>query len=213
MIVIVTLVTYRGHVPVVLGYLVADEDGDDALGAVEAAIDSIHGVRLTVAGRHQQFDLVTDALLPPDVPGAQQVLQAQRNASARYALLEEVGALSAEEVADLAGSKALNRRATAHRWREDGRAFSVRYKGRRLFPAFQFDPVAREPRPVVADVLHSLPREMDRDGWELALWWTTPSETLQWERPVDLVESDPVAVVRAAEAERLDWQDANPGPE
>lgn len=72
----------------------------------------------------------------PPAPAA--LLQARRNAQARKQLLDEFGALKAVEVADLAGSTAENRSATANRWRHEGRIFGVRYQDAVYYPGFQF---------------------------------------------------------------------------
>jgi uncharacterized protein (DUF2384 family) len=37
--------------------------------------------------------------------------------------------------------------------------------------------------------------------WQMALWFTTPSPWLDGRRPVDLLHSDPEAVLRAATAQ------------
>jgi hypothetical protein len=137
------------------------------------------------------------AQMLPDVPipSPLKVLSAQREAEARLALLREFGAYSSEEIGELR-SRAANRHALASRWRGEGRVFSVDYRGRQLFPGFQFDPSAA-PLPVVAEVLAELPRE-EMSEWEVALWWVAANEWLGGERPVDVVAEDPGALPRAA---------------
>ena len=153
-----------------------------------------------------QFSALVDQLAPRTaVPGPAWLLQARRNAAARYELLQEVGALTAEQVADLAGTRAANRRATASRWQQERQIFAVTHQGVRLFPAFQFDPEAHRPKPVVRQVLQTLPEQLMRGGWQLALWWTTPTAWLDWRRPLDLMDEQPEAVVEAAGHERDEW--------
>ena len=154
------------------------------------------------------FENVLDVVTRPQVPPPSWFAQAQRNAQARQQFLEEFGALTSEEVASLAGSQATNRRAMAHRWQTDKRIFSVVHHGQVVYPGFQFDAVAGRPKPAVAEVLAALPRAMN--GWALALWWSTPSDLLDWARPVDLIDETPGKVVRAATAETEDWAEANP---
>lgn len=142
-----------------------------------------------------------EAMLPPLsalLPSKVAILQARRNAEARAKLIQELGALTSTEVADLAGSKAVNRAALAHRWRQEGRIFSVNYEGATLFPAFQFDSEGR-PRPIIAEVIRTLTDKTS--DWGLALWFTAPNGWLDDQRPVDLLGSDPDSVVRAVERE------------
>ncbi len=150
-----------------------------------------------------RFSDVVASVSPRRVPSPAWFLQAQRNATERQELLEEFGALESDQLADLAGSQARNRRATAHRWQESGQVFSVPSQGRAIFPGFQFSAETGHPKPAVRDVLRALPDAMQ--GWELALWWTTPIDLLDWRRPVDLLDSDQTSVVTAALDEASQW--------
>lgn len=148
-----------------------------------------------------RMERMIEAMLPPLsvlLPSAVAALQAQRNAEARISLMQEFGALTSAQVAELAGSRASNRAALANRWKQEGRIFSVSYEGATLYPAFQLDAEGR-PRPVIAEVIRSLGSKST--DWELALWFTTNVGWLDGQRPVDLLESDPAAVVEAAESE------------
>ena len=122
--------------------------------------------------------------------------QALRNAQARQELFEEFGALDSEQVARLAGSTAKNRSATASRWVASGQLFAIQHRGRRYYPAFQFDDNGR-PRPAIMRVLEAL-RPFGLDGWEIALWFTTATGWLDDRRPVDLLDADADGVVAAA---------------
>jgi hypothetical protein len=138
------------------------------------------------------------AAMTPDipVPPAPVVLQARRNAEARTALLSEFGALTAAQVAELAGSEARNTSALAGRWRREGRLVAVEHRGTTYYPGFQFDPEGR-PRPVVAEVLKHL-QAPGMTPWQHALWFTTANGWLDGQRPVDLFDKDPEAVIAAA---------------
>lgn len=147
------------------------------------------------------MERLIEAMLPPLhalLPDTVAVLQARRNAEARTSLLQEFGALTSAQVADLAGSRASNRAALANRWKQEGRIFSVSYEGATLYPAFQFD-AERRPRPVISEVIRALGSEST--DWETALWFTTNVGWLDGKRPVDLLESDPAAVAEAARSE------------
>ena len=142
-------------------------------------------------------DALIDRILPDaPVPTPAQALQAQRNGEARWALMQEFGAYTSEEIA-AHRSRAKNKHALANRWRSEGRVFSVDFQGQRLFPGFQFDLETLAPKPVVAEALAALPRE-EMSEWEVALWWTAANGWLGGGRPVDVMEDDEGAVVAAA---------------
>jgi len=148
-----------------------------------------------VQAEGERMSEMIDSLLPSiDVPGEAVVLQARRNAQERKNLLEEFGALTSSEVADLAHSKASNRAALANRWRKEGWIFAVEHRGRSYFPAFQFDDEGH-PLSAIAEILEIFG---GREGWETALWFSAASGWLGGRRPVDLLESDPEKVVDAA---------------
>jgi hypothetical protein len=128
--------------------------------------------------------------------------QARRNAEARAEFLAEIEVLDAQGVADLAGSKAVNRRATASRWQAEQSCFAVEHEGRLLFPAFQFDPSTGRPRPAVAEVIATL-AGIGLRGWSLALWWVTPHDALDWRRPFELLSEAPQDVIEAARLDAL----------
>ena len=154
----------------------------------------------------EPFDRVVEALMPHrDVPGPGLLAQARRNASERLAFLEEHGALTAEEIADLAGSTARNRRQTAHRWSVQERCiFGVEHHGRTLYLGFQFDPDTGRPQPAVAAALARLPAQLN--GWALALWWDTPAPDADgWLTPLEVLH-DPSRVARLAEDEADRWR-------
>jgi hypothetical protein len=125
------------------------------------------------------------------------VQQARRNAEARQELIDEFGLLEAEELAEMVGSKAKNRSATASRWLTERRVFAVEHLGRRYFPAFQFGADGR-PRAVIKRVVEVF-EPYGLDGWELALWFTTVTGWLDDKRPVDRLSTNPDDVVAAAQ--------------
>ena len=142
-------------------------------------------------------DVLIERMLPDaPVPTPAQALQAQRNSEARWALMQEFGAYTSEEIAEQR-SRAKNRHALANRWRGEGRVFSVDFRGQRLFPGFQLDLETLAPKPVVAEALAALPRG-EMSEWEVALWWTSPNGWLGGARPVDVMDDDEQAVVEAA---------------
>jgi hypothetical protein len=133
--------------------------------------------------------------------------QAAMLAQAQTDLANEYGLYRAAEIAERAGSRADNRSALASRWEAEGLIFSVPWQGGRSYPGFQFDPSEGwRPYAVIADVLPML-RKSRMSDWEAALWFTSRLGTLGDVRPVDLIVTDPEAVLRAAssEAEQPEW--------
>lgn len=132
-------------------------------------------------------------------PAAPETSQLRRNAEARRAFLAEFGTLTSAEVASLASSRARNRAALANRWRAEGRIFAVQAGGQVLFPAFQFSDDDARPRPVIAATLALFKDRLS--DWQTALWFTGRNGWIGARRPVDLLASDPEAVVEAAHQE------------
>jgi hypothetical protein len=150
-------------------------------------------------------DRLIEALMPDaiELPTPAAVLQARRNAAARMALLDEFGALSSHQVAELAGSRAANRAALANRWRAERRVVAVPVGDDLVYPGFQFTPEGR-PHPVVGQALQRLHSDPPTSDWQAALWFATPTGWLGGRRPVDLLDDEPEAVVEAARREVAD---------
>lgn len=147
-----------------------------------------------------QIDKLVDVLTPKqEILSPATFLQARRNAEARHSFLERFGALKSEEVADIAGSSAKNRAATANRWKRQGQIFSVPHRGGDYFPAFQFDE-SGQPLPTISSLI-SLFRQSEWNEWETALWFSAPNGWLDGATPVSLLERDPDSVVNAARQE------------
>lgn len=141
--------------------------------------------------------LIDAMLVPGGTVSPAAARQAQRNAEARQELIDEFGLYDSDHVADLAGSAASNRSATASRWLAARKIFAVNHRGTRLYPSFQFGTDGR-PRPVIARVLEAF-EPYGLDGWEIALWFTTASGWLDDQRPVDLLTRAPDQIVDAAQ--------------
>lgn len=167
--------------------------------STEAVVASLRAIAQAVAQgleRRESIAGLIEQMSPLTVPSPPAVLQARRNSEARQALFEEFEALTATDVADLAGSAANNRSALAARWRKEGRVLAVSNRGQQYYPAFQFGDDFR-PLPVISNALASLRREPMSD-WEVALWFTTRNGWLGDRRPVDLLGAEPAAVEDAA---------------
>jgi hypothetical protein len=159
------------------------------------------GLVYSMTRRHeelQQMEEMIGAMMPRTaVPLPVQVLQARRNAEGRAALFQEFGALTSAQIGEMAGSKSPNRAALAHKWKTDRRIFAVPHQGVNYFPGFQFSQDG-QPLPVIGAILEEL---AEWSAWDIALWFTSRTGSLGGRRPVDLLKSEPDAVVRAAAAE------------
>jgi hypothetical protein len=164
----------------------------DVLRTVYALVDAVES-------EYEQADRLIDALSPERVLGPAAHEQMRLNAEARQRFLQQWPCLTSGEVAELLGSTASNRAATAHKLLSKQAIFAVSYKGRKhLYPAFQFDELQGKLRAGVGEALQRL-RAAGLKGWELAFWFTEPNGWLEDDaRPVDLLASDPDAVVAAA---------------
>lgn len=169
---------------------------------VEIGTDLRHAVERLAAAvgeRHRlRIEELVDAILPRiEVPPPAALEQARRQAVVRLRLLRDVGAYTADEVAEVAGSQAANRSALASRWRREGRIFAVPYDNRELYLGLQFDAAGR-PLPGVAAVLAVL---AGWPPWDIALWFVSDNPWLERRRPADLVADQSRRVTRAAEAD------------
>jgi hypothetical protein len=174
------------------------EGGDVVVVAADHSVTSQLTRLATVLVQHQEqaAQLIDAMFVPGNTVSPAMALQAQRNAEARQELIDEFGISASGQVAELAGSAASNRSATASRWMAAGKIFMVNHLGNRFYPSFQFG-TDGQPRPVIASVLDVL-RPLGLDGWETALWFTTASGWLDDQRPVDLLAREPEQVVEAA---------------
>jgi len=155
----------------------------------------------------ERFDVVVDQLLPGHaVPEPAWLDQVRRNAELRQRFVEAHGALTAEQVADMTGSTASNRRQTAHRLVKARRLFAVDWHGTLVHPAFQFDPETGRVRPQIAEVLGLLPDGLR--GWELASWFEDAvhePDTGSFTVPLDVIDDVP-RLLRLAEATNARWR-------
>jgi hypothetical protein len=129
---------------------------------------------------------------------------AERLARRHARILEEFGSYTAEELGKLNGSKAGNPGAMADNWRKRRQVFAVPHPGkpareRDVYPAFQFSD-DHKPMKVVQSVLEIFADR--KTPWKIALWFTSNNGLLaDSARPVDLLETDPQAIIQAARHE------------
>lgn len=137
------------------------------------------------------------------VPSADELTMAQRLAARHARVLNEFGYCTAEQLADANRSQATARSALADNWRKRRQVFAVPHpdrtaRERDVYPAFQFED--HKPIKAVQAVLAALGRH--KSPWKVALWFTSNSGWLPGSaRPVDLLASNPQAVIDAAHHE------------
>jgi hypothetical protein len=152
--------------------------------------------RLTATeGEMEREAKVLDAMLPPvEALTDAATTQLRWNALARRNALQEFGALTSAQLAEMRGANTTNPHATTGRWLTADRVFAIETPSGRLFPAFQF--AQGEPRPVIRRALTALDHQLR--GWELLAWFTGSNGHLAGARPVDRLDEAPDEVVAAA---------------
>lgn len=143
-------------------------------------------------------DFMTERMLVSSVVD----LDMARRLAVRHArVLNEFGHFTAEQLADANRSQASNRTALADNWRKRRQVFAVPHpdktaREREVYPAFQFED--HKPIKAVHDVLEAFGAH--KAPWKLALWFTSNNGWLPASaRPVDLLTTDPQAVIAAAQ--------------
>jgi len=142
------------------------------------------------------------AVAPPDPLAEVELKIAEDTADLRREFFDRVPVHTSTEVHQRAGFPGNNPSQTVHRWRKQGKIFSINYGGRDLYPTFQFGDDGR-PLPIIAELLEILARDKDRTAWDNAMWFAGDSGWLDGQTPIDLLQSDPERVKRAAEQEVL----------
>ena len=136
--------------------------------------------------------LIEDVKLPENA-----LAEASMRADTVRHLIENGKWLTAAQIAKKGGYSKSNPAAPANRWKKEGKAFAVTFKGQDLFAAYQFDR-SFKPRPAISGVLKALGDK--GDPWKIAAWFGSANGWLRGKRPQDCLD-DPVAVLQAAKQE------------
>jgi hypothetical protein len=148
----------------------------------------------------EMVDFMAERMLVPSVVDLE---MAQRLAARHARILNEFGFYTAEQLADANRSQATSRSALADNWRKRRQVFAVPHpdktaRERDVYPAFQFQD--HKPVKVVQAVLAAFGER--KAPWKLALWFTSNNGWLPDSvRPVNLLASNPQAVIEAAQRE------------
>jgi hypothetical protein len=179
---------------------VANEAASNTLLASLPLLDRLLAEKLAVVRERQLEEMVDFLTARMLAPSATDLEMAQRLAGRRARILNEFDFFTAEQLADANGSQASNRAALADNWRKRRRVFAVPHpdktaRDRDVYPAFQFED--GKPVKAVQEVLEAF--DGRKAPWKLALWFTSNNGWLpDSARPVDLLASDPQAVIAAA---------------
>ncbi len=131
-----------------------------------------------------------------DAPSADAQLAAAR--ARRDALLNERQWWTSEDVAMHARGRLVDSNPSqyASRLRTEKRIFGVRFRGKYLHPAFQFT-ASGDPLPAIGALLQKLPTS--DANWSAAFWLFQPHGALSGRCPADVLTTDAVAVLAAAD--------------
>lgn len=85
-------------------------------------------------------------------------------------------------------------------WEVDRRIFSIEHEGCSLFPIYAFSTQSGlSPHPELKEILTIL--APTKDGWSVAFWFFSPNGMLAGKRPRDLISTDAIRVIPAAQNE------------
>ncbi|WP_207262512.1 hypothetical protein [Pseudomonas sp. GW101-3H06] len=85
-------------------------------------------------------------------------------------------------------------------WEGDNRIFSIEHEGCYLFPRYAFSTRSGlTPHPALKEVLSIL--SPTKSSWLVAFWFSSSNGMLGGKRPRDLISSDAVRVILAAQSE------------
>lgn len=136
--------------------------------------------------------------IAPDDPIAKFDLQmAEETTALRQEFLAEHKPLTSKEVSARANFSSSNAYQAVHRWKSDGKIFSIKHDGRELYPPFQFDDDGR-PKPIIRELLKIFARYPARTDWDNALWFAAENDWLDGATPIELLDSEPELVKDAA---------------
>lgn len=179
---------------------VKDAASSSMLLASLSMLDRLLVEKMTTVRERQMAEVVDFMAERMLVPSGVELDMARRLATRHARVLNEFGHFTAEQLADANGSQAGNRCALADNWRKRRQVFTVPHpdktaRERDVYPAFQFE--AHKPIKAVHEVLEAFGAH--KAGWKLALWFTSNNGGLPGSaRPVDLLGTNPQAVVAAA---------------
>ena len=122
------------------------------------------------------------------------IKRARLEAKAVRAIRHSTEWLTSAEIADLAELGPADPIGTVSRWKQQGRIYALRHRGRDYYPKYALGPDFR-PLPVIKEILAVL---SGYDPELLAGWFDSTSRFLRGRRPRELVATEPAKVLAAA---------------
>ncbi|MCE4558180.1 hypothetical protein [Pelomonas cellulosilytica] len=122
-------------------------------------------------------------------------IQARMRAKAVELVMNGTSWLTATELFDELPKKPSNAHTVLARWLDQGRIFAMEKSGVRIYPRYAFDAMV-EPVPLLKEVLKVL---AGRSPFQIASWFESPSNYLDGKRPREVLETNGLAVVTAAQ--------------
>ena len=164
---------------------------------VTTAMDLLEAARRIHADAHLHREELVKAMTVAgiDPTPVAAVKQAHRVAKLRTRLLAREGGYTYRAMVETFGYPNEDAARSSISKLRRGGLFTVSYDGHVIVPAFQLADDGRHIRPEVAEVATALG---GIDPWEAWTWWCTTSSLLSGERPLDVLETAPGRVVRAA---------------
>lgn len=179
---------------------VKDDASSKVLLASLSMLDRLMGekaIEVRERRMEEMVDFITERMLEPNVA---EMEMAQRLATRHARVLNEFGYFTAEQLGRANRSQAAVPSALVDNWRKRRLVFAVPHpdktaRARDIYPAFQFE--NHKPIKAIQAILDAFDER--KDPWKLALWFTSNNGSLPDDaRPVDLLTSDPQAVMEAA---------------
>ncbi len=145
--------------------------------------------------RQTDFKSLLDVLLRGVKLRTLDIRQAQKQARALEAVLENSEWLTAEEIGERGKFSPSNLAAPANRWKQEGKIFAVPYQGQDRFPRYGLDEAFR-PLSGLESVLKLFGPV---SSWRVAVWFESTNAWLGNHRPRELLANEPDRVLRAME--------------
>jgi hypothetical protein len=146
------------------------------------------------AKRDVDFAAVVQALLRGVELRGSDLQRAELQANALRAVLGNASWLTAEDIGRAGGFSPSNLAAPAHRWKQEGKIFTIMHEGQERFPAYGLDEAYR-PLPVLAKILVQLG---PISGWRSSIWFESANVWLNSAKPRERLAAQPTKVIEAA---------------
>jgi len=160
-----------------------------------AVLDAINDFATTLELELDSDETIIQSLASrPRATDSAHVEQLRANAELRARFVRDVRTLPAADVLKLSKSAGRPASSGPDQWKAERRVFSVRVKGVDHYPLFQFT-ADGQPLPAIRDILQAFAGLTD---WQIALWFLAPNAWLGNQAPMNVLQHDPEAVLRAA---------------